>query len=121
VIDFGVVNAGDPDRFHPTQKPVDLCEYLIATFSNPGDTVLDPCAGSGTTGVAALRTGRRFVGFEITPEYHERAAARLDAVLRPSEDAMSPKRRRTAPDTMCAAENDDDIDNNCRADPSSRP
>jgi len=79
VIEFGVVDGNDPDRFHPTQKPVDLCEYLIRAYSNEGDLVLDFCAGSATTGVAALQTGRRFVGFEKEAEYHEKASARLQA------------------------------------------
>ena len=46
---------------HPTQKPVELCEYLIKTYTRPGEVVADLCAGSGTTAVAALNTGRRFV------------------------------------------------------------
>jgi DNA modification methylase len=50
--------------FHPTQKPVELCKYLIKTFSNTGDIVLDNCAGSGTTGVACLETDRRFILIE---------------------------------------------------------
>jgi site-specific DNA-methyltransferase (adenine-specific) len=49
---------------HPTQKPTGLYEYLIKTYTNPGDTVLDFCAGSGTTGIAAIRTGRNFIGIE---------------------------------------------------------
>lgn len=81
VIEFAVVNAEDKDKFHPTQKPVDLCAYLVATFTDPGDLVLDPCAGSATTGVAALQAGRRFVGFEITPDYHQRAVDRLASVV----------------------------------------
>ncbi len=48
---------------HPTQKPVALCEYLIRTYTRPGEVVADICAGSGTTAVAALNTGRRFVCF----------------------------------------------------------
>jgi site-specific DNA-methyltransferase (adenine-specific) len=54
---------------HPTQKPVALYEYLIKTYTNPGDTVLDFCAGSGTTGVAAIRTGRNAILIEREPEY----------------------------------------------------
>lgn len=54
---------------HPTQKPVALMEYLIRTYTNPGDTVLDNCMGSGTTGVAAVQTGRRFIGIERDPDY----------------------------------------------------
>ena len=65
---------------HPTQKPVDLMEYLIATFSHPGDLVLDPTMGSGTTGVAALNLGRRFVGIEKDEKFFEIAKARIEAV-----------------------------------------
>ena len=54
---------------HPTQKPVALLEWLIRTYSDPGDTVLDPTAGSGTTAVAAIRTGRQFVCVERDPTY----------------------------------------------------
>lgn len=63
---------------HPTQKPVALCEYLIKTYTNPGDIVLDNCMGSGTTAVAAIRTGRNFIGFEISPEYCEIANQRIN-------------------------------------------
>lgn len=62
---------------HPTQKPVALCEYLIATYSNPGDTVLDCCAGSGTTGRAAKNIGRKAVLIEREEKYCEIAARRM--------------------------------------------
>ena len=64
---------------HPTQKPVALMEYLIRTYSNPGDTVLDCTMGSGTTGVAAVKTGRRFVGMELDAKYFSTARERIDA------------------------------------------
>lgn len=54
---------------HPTQKPVALMEYLIRTYTNPGDLVLDNCMGSGTTGVACANTDRRFIGIERDPDY----------------------------------------------------
>ncbi len=54
---------------HPTQKPVALMEYLIKTYTNPGDTVLDNCMGSGTTGVACMNTGRNFIGIEKDVEH----------------------------------------------------
>ena len=63
--------------YHPTQKPVKLEEWLIRTYSNPGDTVLDMCMGSGSTGVAAVNTGRSFIGIEISPEYYAVAAGRI--------------------------------------------
>ena len=63
--------------WHPTQKPVALCEYLIRTYSNPGDLVLDATMGAGTTGVACANTGREFVGCEIEAAYFDIAKARL--------------------------------------------
>ncbi len=62
---------------HPTQKPVALMEYLIKTYTNPGDTVLDNCMGSGTTGVACVNTGREFVGIEQDPNYFQIASTRI--------------------------------------------
>lgn len=62
---------------HPTQKPVALMEYLIRTYTNPGDTVLDNTMGSGTTGVAALQTGRRFIGIERDEAYFAIAEKRI--------------------------------------------
>jgi site-specific DNA-methyltransferase (adenine-specific) len=64
---------------HPTQKPVALWEYLIRTYTNEGDTVLDNCCGSGTTGVACQNTGRNFIQMELSPEYCEIARSRLKA------------------------------------------
>jgi site-specific DNA-methyltransferase (adenine-specific) len=64
---------------HPTQKPVALMEKLVRLFTDPGDLILDPFAGSGTTGVAAIRLGRRFIGFEKDPKYHAIAVKRLTA------------------------------------------
>lgn len=62
---------------HPTQKPVELLRYLIRTFTNPGETILDSCMGSGTTAVAALKEGRRFIGFETNEEYYNKSLARI--------------------------------------------
>lgn len=72
-----VSNAAKVGLVHPTQKPVALMEYLIKTYTNPGDTVLDNCMGSGTTGVACVNTGRSFIGIEIEERYCEIAAKRL--------------------------------------------
>lgn len=65
---------------HPTQKPIELLEYLIKTYSNEGDIVLDNTMGSGSTGVAALNTGRRFIGMEIEDKYFEIAKQRIEEV-----------------------------------------
>lgn len=62
---------------HPTQKPVALMEYLIKTYTNEGDMVLDNTMGSGTTGVACMNTGRRFIGMERDPTYFEIAQQRV--------------------------------------------
>lgn len=64
-------------RVHPTQKPTDLCRWIVRSYSDPGDLVLDPFAGSASTGVACQAEGRRFIGFERDPEIHAVAAARL--------------------------------------------
>lgn len=65
------------NKQHPTQKPVALMEYLIKTYTNPGDTVLDNCMGSGTTGVACVNTGREFIGIEQDPNYFQIAQTRI--------------------------------------------
>ncbi len=64
-------------NFHPTQKPVALCEYLIRTYTNEGETVLDNTMGSGTTGVACVNTGRSFIGIEQEQKYFEIAQERI--------------------------------------------
>lgn len=71
--------ASDKQRssLHPTQKPVGLMEYLIRTYSNEGETVLDNCMGSGTTGVACANTGRNFIGIEREKEYYHIARKRI--------------------------------------------
>lgn len=66
--------------YHSTQKPVLLFEYLIKTYTNEGEIVLDNCIGSGTTAVAAVRTNRSFIGFEREPEYVKIANQRLENV-----------------------------------------
>ena len=66
---------------HPTQKPVALFEYLIKTYTNEGETVLDNCMGSGTTGVACINTNRNFIGIELDPEYFKIAEKRINENL----------------------------------------
>ena len=68
----------DGSRIHPTQKPVALCEYLIKTYTNEGETVLDNCMGSGTTGVACVNTDRNFIGIELDDHYFEVATERIN-------------------------------------------
>lgn len=74
IIEFGL----DKDSFHPTQKPIALMEYLIKTYSNEGETVLDNCMGSGTTGVASKNTKRKFIGIELSKEYFDKAKERIE-------------------------------------------
>jgi len=67
----------DKDKLHPTQKPVALMEYLVKTYTNDGETVLDNCMGSGTTGVACINLVRNFIGIEKDPGYFEIAKKRI--------------------------------------------
>ena len=82
VYEFMVNNFGREGgynaRQHPTQKPLGLMEALLRDFTDPGDLILDPFAGSGSTGVAAKRLGRRFIGFELNAKYHAIAQARIN-------------------------------------------
>lgn len=73
VVQFSSVSHGD----HPTQKPVALMEYLIRTYTNPGETVMDNCFGSGTTGVACVNTRRKFIGIERDERYFDIAVRRI--------------------------------------------
>jgi DNA modification methylase len=68
-------------NLHPTQKPVALMEYLIKTYTNEGDTVLDNCMGSGTTGVACLNTNRKFIGIEKDENYFNIAKKRIESTI----------------------------------------
>ena len=65
------------NRVHPTQKPVALFEYLIRTYTNENETVLDNCMGSGTTAIACINTGRNFIGFELDETYFNLANERI--------------------------------------------
>lgn len=82
---FDIINNDDPEKQHPTQKPVELMQYLVETYSSPGDTVLDFCMGSGTTGVACQLTGRNFIGIELNPDYINIAKRRLGLSVLPSD------------------------------------
>ena len=67
----------DVKKLHPSQKPTDLLEYLIRTYTDEGETVLDATMGSGSTGVAAINTGRNFIGFELEQKFFDIAQKRL--------------------------------------------
>lgn len=67
----------DKEKLHPTQKPVALLEYLIKTYTEPGETVLDNCMGSGSTAIACINTGRHFIGFEKDPQFFQISTDRV--------------------------------------------
>lgn len=77
ILRFPSVTESGEKRFHDCQKPVALLEYLIRTYSNRGETILDPTMGSGSTGVAAANAGRQFIGFELSPRYLQISAERI--------------------------------------------
>jgi DNA modification methylase len=80
----GMIKEKPEERFHPTQKPLELMKWCIELATNPGDTVFDPFMGSGTTGVACVQTGRNFIGCEIDTEYFKIAERRIhQATLQP--------------------------------------
>lgn len=80
ILDFAGVPV--PELTHPNQKPTALLEYLIETYTNEGETVLDNCMGSGSTGVACVNTGRDFIGIEIDEEYYKIACERIEDTRR---------------------------------------
>lgn len=75
-----VFNSKNNPRLHPTQKPVALCKYLIKTYTNEGETVLDNTMGSGTTGVACKNLNRSFIGIEMDAEYFKIAESRINGI-----------------------------------------
>ena len=70
-------NANNKSKVHPTQKPVPLFEYLIRTYTNEGETILDNCMGSGTTAIACINTNRNYIGFELDETYYSLANERI--------------------------------------------
>ena len=76
----------DKSAFHPTQKPVALLEYLIKTYTNEGDVVLDNCMGSGSTGVACVNTNRHFIGIELDEGYFNIAKKRIEEAYAENEE-----------------------------------
>jgi site-specific DNA-methyltransferase (adenine-specific) len=74
----GVVSTAKEKTEHPTQKPLKLLEYLVLTYTNKNNIVLDPFMGSGTTGVACVELGRRFIGIEINEKYFDIACKRIE-------------------------------------------
>jgi len=80
----GFIKQRPEKRWHPTQKPLALMEWTVVNYTQPGDTILDPFMGSGTTGVACVKTGRNFIGIEIDPDYYAIAEKRIaEAQMQP--------------------------------------
>ena len=80
VLEFNVVPNRN-GKLHPTQKPVELLEWLVKTYSDEDDVVLDNCMGSGTTAVACMNTNRNFIGFELNENYYKISQERLKDLL----------------------------------------
>ena len=80
----GFITDNKDKRYHPTQKPTELVQQLIEMFSEPGQLICDPFLGSGTTAVAAVKSGRHYIGYEIDPGYFQICCDRLDE----AEDAL---------------------------------
>lgn len=81
IINYPRAKALQDGKEHPTQKPVEVMEWCIQALAMPVDTILDPFMGSGTTGVAAVNLGRRFIGIEIDPKYFDIACKRIQTAL----------------------------------------
>lgn len=78
VLYYPVVNNDDPERIHSNQKPVDLCEYMIRTYTNEGETVLDNCSGGASIALAAINTNRNFIAIEKNIKFVERSRQRVE-------------------------------------------
>lgn len=99
----GFIKQQPEKRFHPTQKPLALMRWTVEHYTDDNATVLDPFAGSGTTGVACVQTGRRFIGVEIDPGYYEIAKTRiLNALAQPMLliDNQEPKNEDTSQESL---------------------
>ena len=85
----GMIKQKPEERFHPTQKPLSLMKWVLENYTQPGDTILDPFMGSGTTGVACVQTGRNFIGIEISEDYYRIAERRIsDAQKQPRLEGL---------------------------------
>ena len=84
-----VIKINRENGLHPTQKPVALLEYLIKTYTNEGETVLDNCMGSGTTGVACVNLNRNFIGIELNDKYFDIAQNRINKALIENDTTQS--------------------------------
>ena len=78
IFKFSPMGKPDDPRFHPTQKPVALYEWLLSRYAEEGDTILDTHVGSGSSLIACHRTNHKYIGFEIDETYYQKAKQRLD-------------------------------------------
>lgn len=88
VLQIDVDNNATASRVHPTQKPIELLEYFIKTYTNEGELVLDATTGSGSTAVAAINTNRQFIGFETDEKYFEIAQKRIAEALQKKSESL---------------------------------
>ena len=88
VLRVNTVYTSAEKQLHSTQKPVDLIEYLIKTYTNEGETVLDCCMGSGTTAIAAINTNRKFIGFELDEHFFKVATERINKRIAEKESEL---------------------------------
>lgn len=86
IVKFNTVNGQSKNKFHPTQKPVALLEYLIKTYTLEGETVLDFTAGSGSTGVACVNTNRNFIGIEKDKSYYDIGCERVQKAINDAQE-----------------------------------
>jgi DNA modification methylase len=82
VWDIKVMNNDNPNKWHPTQKPIELFEKLILTYTNPGEIILDTCSGAGTTAVAASNTNRKYICFEKDKDIYERSLEHVEKLIK---------------------------------------
>lgn len=82
LLEFKNESSSNRNRLHPTQKPIELCKYLIKTYTNENQIVLDNCMGSGTTAIACIETNRRYIGFELDKKYYDVAINRINDHVR---------------------------------------
>lgn len=91
VVKFNTLSNRSHDKFHPTQKPVDMLRYFIVTYTQEGERVLDNTMGAGSTGVAAVETGRLFVGIEKDKEYFDIACDRINDAYKKQKRSLFKK------------------------------
>ena len=88
VLEFNAIANHSKEKFHPTQKPVSLLEWLIKTYTNEGDIVFDPFAGSFSCGIACLNTNRKFIGCELDTKYFEQGKRWIESVKEKKDDII---------------------------------